>query len=529
LSDRSFALTRTLSCVFLLGCVALYVIRTWHWPLMGDAALMHYIVFLMDHGMAPYRDIIDPNMPTTLLIQGAVVHSFGGSSLAWRLFDFGLLGVSGAAMIAICRPYGWFAGVFAAVLYAMIHGRDGFIQLGQRDLIMTAFLVMGFAFLFEGMRAASAEKIRPWMTALFGVCCGIAGTIKPPLLLLAPAILLMQAVVLKRRGRPFLASILCGVGGVLAPGIAVFAYLVHRHVVHAFFETLFNLIPYFALLFRRSLGHLVLHSISGVMLPVVLLWSPIVFLERKRWLTWERAALLVGAAFGLVSFYMQGKGYPYHRYPSEAFLLLLAGIDFVTVLKKKPWNRDLGLHRLALAGVVVGVVVVAGGSMVHALRQDWQNQEFDTLLRADLNRLGGERLEGQVQCLDMADGCITALYNMQLVQASGFLYDCYMLSSQTGAERERYREAFWEEMMRVRPRIFVVSSKNCELWPAKESYDYAKLGRWPRFDDYLKENYRLEVDRIPPHMVNSGSGPSKPLGYRLYVRDDAGLKPVAAQ
>jgi hypothetical protein len=494
---------------------------------MGDAALMHYIVFLMDHGMAPYRDIIDPNMPTTLLIQGAVVHSFGGGSLAWRLFDFGLVGACGVAMIAICRPYGWFAGVFAGSLLALIHGRDGFIQLGQRDLIMTVFLMMGYASLFEGMRADANGRIKPWMMALFGICCGVAGTIKPPLLLLTPVILILAAVVLKRRGRPFVSSVVWGLGGGLVPLVAVYAYLLHRHVVRAFLETLFNLIPYFALLFRRSLTHLVVHSISSVMLPVVVIWLAVVLMQ-KRWMTWERGALLVGAGFGLVSFYVQGKGYPYHRYPSEAFLLLLAGIDFVTVLRMKPWDQQRTLHRLALAGVVVGVVIVGGGSTMHALGQDWRNQEFDTLLRADLNERGGDRLEGQVQCLDMADGCITALYNMKLTQATGFLYDCYMLSSQTGVERERYREAFWQEMMRVRPRIFVVSSKNCELWPAKESYDYAKLGRWPKFDDYLKENYRLEVDRIPPDMVNSGSGPSKPLGYRLYVRNEGGSKAAVA-
>ena len=486
---------------------------------MGDAALMHYVVFLMDHGMAPYRDIIDPNMPTTFLIQGAVVHAFGGGSLTWRLFDFFLLVASGIAMMVICIPYDWFAGFFAAALFSLIHGRDGLIQLGQRDLTMTVFLVIGYAFLFEALRTHRSEKTKPWLTALFGICCGIAVSIKPSVLLLPPTLLLMAAITLKRRGLPFLTHIVCGVVGMLAPLILVFAYLWREHVVRAFMGTVFDLIPYFLFLGRRSLSHLVVHSISSVMLPLVLIWLPVVVIK-KRWLTWERAALLVGVLFGLASFYMQRKGYPYHRYPSEAFLLLLIGIDFTTILRTRWSPQQLVSRRLAMAGILVGVVVVGAGSTAHALWQDWHNREFDTLLQADLNRLGGDKLATHVQCLDMADGCIPTLYNMRLMQATGFLYDCYMFSPHLGAERERYREAFWEAITKNPPTVFVVSSQDCEPYPDPPTYSYKKLSRWPLFDDYLNAHYHLDVERVPPHMVKSGSSPSKPLGYRIYLQNN---------
>ena len=120
-------------CLAILPCVALFVVRTWHWPLVGDAPLMHYVVFLMDHGRIPYRDIVDINMPGTYLIEGLVIHVFGGGSLAWRIFDFSLIGVAAAAMAAIACPYSWFAAVFSASIFLFLHGRDGLIQLGQRD------------------------------------------------------------------------------------------------------------------------------------------------------------------------------------------------------------------------------------------------------------------------------------------------------------------------------------------------------------------------------------------------------------
>jgi len=526
MSDRSYALTRTLSSVFLVGCLLLFIIRTWHWPLMGDAALMHYIVFLMDHGMAPYRDIVDPNMPTTLLIEGAVMHLFGGDSLTWRLFDLFLLAVSAVAMFVICKPYSRFAALFAASLFALIHGRDGLIELGQRDLTMTVCLLIAYAFLFTGLRALPTQKTKPWMTAFFGIFCGIATTIKPSVLLLAPTILVVAAIVLRRRNRPFLAHIVSGVLGMLIPILLIFAWLHHQHIVSSFLQTLSQLLPYFLLLGARSYPHLIVHSISSTMLPVVLLWLPIVLLK-KDWITWERSALLVGVLFGLASFYLQKKGFPYHRYPSEAFLLLLAGIDFTTILQTNPAPPQLRPHvsnrflpTLAMAGIILGTVFIGGGSTAHALWQDWHNQEFDTMLRADLNRLGGQNLASRVQCLDMADGCIPTLYNMRLVQATGYLYDCYMLSAQPGPERDHAREAFWQSITKNPPSVFVVSSNDCDPPTARPAYDYKKINRWPQFNDYLNANYHLDVERIPPHMVNSGSSPSKPLGYRIYVQND---------
>jgi hypothetical protein len=555
-SNRLYVWTRALSFVFLLLCLTLFVVKTWHWPLIGDAALMHYIVFLMHHGMAPYRDIVDPNLPTTLVIEAVVIHFFGGGSLAWRLFDLFLLAVTGAAMVVIARPYDWIAGFFAASLFALVHGRDGTMLLGERDLTMTAFLVIGYAFLFEALRTAPAELanssgsvpktvtnmgapranfrgpalsgLKPHsyspglLMLLFGFFCGAAATIKPTVLLLPVTLLVMAAIVLRRRGEPFRSAILSGVVGTLVPMLLSLAYVWHKHVTGAFFATLLDLIPYFARLGTRSFGHLVVHSISSVLLPFIVLWVIVILFERKR-LTWERAALLAGIVFGLASFYLQRKGYSYHRYPSEAFFLLLASIDLAAVFRQKESAPSLRRHslqqRLALAGILIGAVFIGGGSTLHALRLDWRNQEFDTLLQADLNRLGDRQLDGHIQCLDMGDGCIPTLYNMRLVQATGFLYDCYLFSPIHAAEQDRYREAFWQAIQRNPPTVFVISSNDCEVYPAKPSYNYQKTTQWQPFDIWLKSNYHLVANRVPPHMVYTGSSPSIPLGYKIYLHN----------
>ena len=504
-------------CLAILACVVSFVAYTWRWPLVGDAPLMHYVVFLIDHGQVPYRDIVDINMPGTYVIQGMVIHLFGGGSLAWRLFDFALIGVAALAMVAIALPYDWFAGGFAAATFMLIHGRDGLIQLGQRDLMSTVLLLLGYAVLFHALRAEQQNQHRVWGVMLFGLCAGFSSTVKPTALLLGPALLILAAIALKRRKRPFLLPLTCGAICLVLPWVGALAFLAHDHGLHAFLKIVFGLIPDHAGLRRRSAGYLLLHAISSVILPLVLLWLPLAYF-RKSWRTWEGAALLTGIAFGLLSFYLQGKGYPYHRYLSEALLLLLAGIDFTATLRTKDRWRTV-THPLALAGLAYGVLVIGLGSMLHAIHLDWRNQEFDTMLQADLNQLGGEQLSTGIQCLDMAAGCLNTLYRMKLVQTTGFLYDCYLLTPGGGHTAEEYRREFWREINTKPPKVFVVTSHQCGLTPM--NYRYDALRQWPAFDAFLAAHYVVYADRIPPHKVKWIGEPALPFGYRIYVRDGA--------
>ena len=61
--------------------------RSFDWPLVGDAAIFHFIAGQMQMGAVPYRDIVDINMPQTYGIHAAVVAIGGMSDVAWRVFD----------------------------------------------------------------------------------------------------------------------------------------------------------------------------------------------------------------------------------------------------------------------------------------------------------------------------------------------------------------------------------------------------------------------------------------------------------
>ena len=61
------------------------LVSSLHWPLVGDASLMHYVVFLERQGLVPYRDIIDINMPGTYFVEAASMQCFGDGALGLRL------------------------------------------------------------------------------------------------------------------------------------------------------------------------------------------------------------------------------------------------------------------------------------------------------------------------------------------------------------------------------------------------------------------------------------------------------------
>ncbi len=509
--------SRTVLSVAALLFLVLFVIGTWHWPLVGDAPLMHYVVFLIRHGKLPYRDILDPNMPGTYLLEALVMRFMGPGALAWRIFDLLLLGAAGLAMVAICTQRRWFAAVFGATLFALIHGRDGVAQLGQRDLVLSVLLLFAYGCLLQGIRILKLERSSTWSALVFGLFLGLATTIKPVAVVFLPPLLFLVRREAAKSGSRFSRYLYAAVLGALLPWLAILAYLTRFGLIRDFLSTIFKLVPALTAIGHRSLAHLFLHSISGTLLPLVLLWLPMAY-ARRSVLTFERAALLVGVACGLLCFYAQGKGYPYHRYPSEAFLLLLIGTDIDAILlrRQQQGNETSYMGWIALAALYTGVLVIGGGSLIHALRQDWRNQDFNTLLAADLSQLGGSRLSGHVQCLDMADGCIPELYNLRLVQATGSLYDCYMLSPQVSlASRLYYQERFWKALQNDPPTVFIVTNFDCG------TSGYSRLNRWPELSSYLGKNYMLYTERSPTREVRWGSSPSKPLGYRVYVRDAA--------
>jgi hypothetical protein len=366
----------------------LFFLCSWRWPLVGDSALIHYIGFLIQRHWAPYRQLGDMNMPGSYLIEIAAMHLFGMGALAWRLFDFTLLGIATAAFFLLTANLGGpsfpasserggsLAALFASSLFILIHGRDGLSEGGQRDLTMAVCLLAATAFLFLAVR-----KRKLWPAAAFGLLSGIASTIKPTTLPLTLAQLALALYALNkiqgesvvsetvipsgarraksgvpgelarwggksgvpgelarwggksRDPRIFLLVISAALAYLAAPILALI-FLVRERALTAFLAGFHGIIPYYASLGHRPLSFVLLHSISPL-LPLVLLWLGILVLLRPQ-LHWERAALLAGVVFGLLNCVVQQRALPYYRYPLLVFLLPLMAIDFTRALRPGP-------------------------------------------------------------------------------------------------------------------------------------------------------------------------------------------------
>jgi len=502
------------SVVLLAFSAAWFVLRTIHWPLVGDASLMHYVAFLIDHGKVPYRDIGEINLPGAFVPDWLVIHTLGGTALAWRVYDLFLLTVVVLAMICITRPVAWLAGIWAGLVFALIHGRDGLAQVGQRDLTVATLLVCAVAALLRGTQRRGILAF--WW---FGLAVGAAATIKPvaiPFLLLAVPLLWEM----RQRKQRAISSALAGIAGFLLPVGAALGYLVQHGALVALLHSEATLARYHAGLGRRSLGFLLQHSFSPI-LPLAAIWLLLLMLALRgsgndkvveAGLAIKRRILWLAAALGLVGYIVQGKGYPYHRYTFIEFLLLIVAIDLDRMLRRRDWLRCASAVVLTAASVAFGAV-----SAWMAGNYDWRSAEFQTTLRADLDRIaahgGAAGLSGRVQCLDTVAGCVNVLYNMQLQQSSGLLYDEFLFHPAGAPAVDETRVSFLREMWVNPPAVFVVSAP---LFPAVTN-DYGKLDQWPEFALWLKENYILNVERMPVHPVRQGGPASVPAGYRIYV------------
>jgi hypothetical protein len=406
------------------------------------------------------------------------------------------------------------AGALAALLFAIVHVADGVAQAGQRDFVMAVLLLGGYVPLFAAVRRSSASLL-----FIFGLCCGAAATIKPQAVLLGLVLTLAAACICRRRSKSLPKLLAWGWTGLAAPVAFAFLWLYRMHAVAAFLHLSDSLIMYHAQMARHPLGFLLAHAVPSQLLPLAILALIIMFLNRG-WRKWQQLFVLTGIAFGVLSFCVQGKAYPYHRYPLIGFLLLFVAIEIAGALASPAIGERTSKWQKGMAWSIVAYIVLwlAPVSAARALRYDWWSQPSLDQLQLDLQRAGNSRfgnksLDRQVQCMDTMAGCITVLDRMQILQSTGFLYDCYFFAPGPSPVKEEQRYRFLLQIRRQPPKIFVITDQ----WCLNLHGGYAKLQEWPEFADFLDANYALTEERSPGPWDHRRLA-TWPFGYRLYVR-----------
>ena len=493
-------------------CAALYFsVVSWRWRLAIDSPVMHYVVFLMQHGLKPYSQISDNNLPGAYFAEAVGMRLFGPDDLGWRLYEFTLLAVMTLAATRIARGWDWTAGIFAAFLFLVLHANEGPQYSGERELTLTVVLLLAYAVLF-----AAIDRGEPLWMGAFGLFSGFAASIKPTYLPLAVTLTVLALFVLRRRSRPVLAAALyasLGLGLVFSANIA---FLLQQGVLREFLLVTRMVTPaYIALSSTVKDGALLSHALphSGFLLVLGSIPVAITNWRHGDQRNWKQGALLLGAASGLFSFYIQHKGFSHHRYTLCVFVYLLCSIELFRALQQCNWTRPF-------ASILIFVVIV---SSPHALRvaSSWStSSDLELSLESDLRRFGDPAtINDRVQCFDLVYGCLNALYHLHVVENAGFTGDLLFFSKPPGDATEYYRKRYWRLEKANPPTILVVSNE--ELLQLN---NYNRMERWTEFATYLRTDFQEVVQRtFPKELYGTHSKDAPPTnvppdGYRMYVR-----------
>ena len=354
-NGSSRRLTRSVLALSLLSiaiCCVFFVHASLRWPLVGDASVMHYVVFLVQHGKVPYLQIRDINMPGAYASEYLAMRIFGTGALAWRLYDLFLVVLLTIAMVVVAGPTRRWSGLFAGGIFLLLHGRDGLAELGQRDLTAGLLLMIGCALLLSRRQSRMAAL----RIGACGFCLGLALLIKPTLILAGVAYLaaiVVEDVPATERAKRVWMLLL----GICIPSMICLLVLWRWGALKAFLTGAVALAQYYAALARKPFAYFLLHLVPSSLLPMTLLALAILLLQYRKTATPHPAilernqGLLLSLCLlaGVISFVLQGKALPYHRYPANAFLLLIVALCFQSALQQRALIRALGI-----AGCIAG-------------------------------------------------------------------------------------------------------------------------------------------------------------------------------
>jgi hypothetical protein len=461
----------------------------------------------MHHGFKPYSEITDMNMPGAYLTEAWAMHVFGAGDLGWRIYEFFLLAVLAGSLVVISLPDDWVAGVYGAGLFIAMHAAEGPRQAGQRDEAIAVLLMVGFAALFTAVR-----RRLPWLTLVFGVVDGLAICIKPTFAPLPVALLFLLAVALRGRRIPLLAYLGCAILG-LAIGVGVnLGFLLRYGVLREFIFFVRVVIP----AYRGGIGRplfIAARICPKYILPLLPLAVACAIGNWKRGLgwNWERMALALGAVCGLFSYFVQGKGFPNHRYGFLVCLIAIIGMEAFEAMRGTGWLRRTGV------AVLVVTMLFTVPLYLLQMHRTAPNSELTLALESDLRQLGGSpTLQGEVQCFDVANGCLNALYHVGLVENIPLSGDLGFWA-QGSPVPDHFHDIYWKYERENPPTVLVIGNEDFGV-----SEGFRKVHRYPRFDRFLNDEFTLVIARSfpmeglkdPKDRITGDAAPA----YRIYIR-----------
>ncbi len=499
--ERSVHLARNgiyvcLVCLIICCCVGIH--SAWRWPLVGDASLIRYVVFLIHSGRAPYSQVIDINLPGSYFAEYAAMKIFGWGDHGLRLYD--------GFLCAVAVILSYLAGnknkqdslfcLAGGLFFVLIHLQDGLDQAGQRDFVMAVLALGGLVTLIR-----AKDLTLPTVFA-FELIVGFTLTIKPTLFAMAflPLLMLHDTAWRKVSGK---ALVYCAVAvaGLALPVAIMFAWLVTYHSVHAFYSVLTSIDVLHSQLGRKSAWFRFLHCMSPI-LGIFIAWLILVAVSRPAQDIMRRL-IIWAMCFAFVSYFLQGKALPYQRYPFLIIGIILILLDCSRAIKRTGPGGYVGF-----ACVIVISLVLAPKFTLETLKLDAVAPFQDSLIGKLENGLKGK----SVQCLDTYGGCINVLYDMRVQQATGYLYDCYLFTPESET-RDRYRKQFVQSFVETNPSVVILTNDECFA----STRTFARVGTWPALNQILSTNYVVSDVWNSDESVRWWSRAEHPVAYRVYT------------
>jgi hypothetical protein len=469
--------------------------RSVSWPLVHDAPLMHYIAWLWRLGAVPYRDAFDMNFPGVYLIHRAVLAAGGAGDLAWRLFDLGWLLATCALLWAYCRPVaGWLGGAWAALLFACYHLAGGAWRAGQRDFLLGLFLL-------AGALAVARWAERGSLAALLGagLALGAGMTVKPHAGLFWLGCAALAAWTGRRSGRSAAAAGTVLGAGLAAPA-ALFGWLGFQGGLRPFLEILTGYVlplysqvgrvPAWQALSWHRYGWALWGLLAALGLLALLAPTPPEVSMRK----WIAA---VGAAYGLIHFALQGKGWEYQLYPAALFLSALAAV----AVSAAPARGAPAAGRPVALALSAALVLVLGLKGAEAVDAPWIAEKARRVAAVERDLKPLVPPGATVQVLDVTEGGIHALLRLGLRQPTRFIYDFHFFHHAADPRIQALREEFARGFEAGRPAAVVVFR---DTW---NHPGYGRLDELGRVAALLARDYRLAVEGDGYRIYAKRSGP----------------------
>lgn len=502
--------------------VALFVAFTAHWKMMVDSPIIHYANFEISHGVAPYRELQENNLPGAYLAEWFGMHVFGGGDVAWRVFEFFELLTCTLCMVWLAWTIDWMAGLFAGGVFTVLHGAEGPYFSGEREVAMTTLILCGYAALFAALR-----RERPGWMLPAGFTMAFAAAIKPTVAPL-PLLLMAAVIVLRRRdGRPWAVWLLWALAGAAIAVALNIGFLLHHHALDAFLQLQRTITTYYAQLAALTVSQMVRRFFYQPVFDVLLACGVVLYFTRRRdaaehsssrrsilW-TREQRLIAIGACIGVLSYVVQRKDFLHHRYLFQNLLLLLIGTEVLPALRSRFLLRR-SVAAAAVAFVALWIVPVSA----HTTRRFHPQSDLTAQLEADLQQLGGtEALQRRVVCLDQVFGCLNALYHLQLVENAPLSGDMLLFARRESPVIGTARAWFARTQQQHPADVVVMTNENFQ-----SRNDYTRIINWPAYADVLTAQYTLLTDRsFPCEFGHRDPEEAHLYRYRIYVRNGSGL------